>query len=68
MKFILTATDVTQEIHKEFGASDCFSDMPAMIELNSLDELVAFADRWGSIIVSVYGEFPRIEIYNDYRE
>jgi hypothetical protein len=46
--------------YKEFIITN---DKPT-IEINSLEELVAFADEWDEIIVR-NGE---IEIYDDYRE
>lgn len=37
------------------------------IEIDTLDELIAFADAHGEIIVGA-GDPPSIEIYDDYRE
>lgn len=43
-----------------------------VVEMNTLEELNAFADKYGKIIISPIGEvddeFPEIEIYDDYRE
>ncbi len=35
------------------------------IEIDSLDELIKFSNKFGNIIINSYGT---IEIYNDYRE
>jgi hypothetical protein len=39
-----------------------------LIEINSLEELVAFIDEVGEIIISKDNPMPEIEIYDDYRE
>lgn len=38
------------------------------VDIETLDELVAFSARYGSIIVEADDGFPSIEIYDDYRE
>ncbi|HCE07393.1 MAG TPA: hypothetical protein DEQ40_02100 [Oxalobacteraceae bacterium] len=38
----------------------------ATVEINSFAELMAFAEKWGEIIIT--HDPPAIEIYNDYRE
>lgn len=39
-----------------------------LIEINTLEELVAFIDEVGEIIISKDNPLPEIEIYDDYRE
>ena len=39
-----------------------------LIEINTLEELVAFIDEVGEIIISKDNPMPEIEIYDDYRE
>ncbi|NCU26025.1 hypothetical protein EOM86_04805 [Candidatus Nomurabacteria bacterium] len=39
-----------------------------LIEINTLEELVAFVDEVGDIIISKDNPMPEIEIYDDYRE
>jgi GT2 family glycosyltransferase len=46
----------------EFGW--CINNKDTFIELNSLDELMAFVGKWGEIVLFD----GRIEIYDDYRE
>jgi hypothetical protein len=36
------------------------------IEINSLEELMAFSEKWGELVIS--HNPPGIEIYDDYRE
>lgn len=38
------------------------------IELNTLEELLAFVDKEGNLIISSDGKNFAIEIYDDYRE
>lgn len=40
------------------------------IEINSIEELVQFSDKYGNIIISrkEVNNKPNLEIYNDYRE
>jgi hypothetical protein len=36
------------------------------VEINSLEELMTFAETWGDLVIS--HDPPEIEIYDDYRE
>lgn len=41
------------------------------VDINSLQELLDFAEKYGDIIIGTsyeYGKTPMIEIYDDYRE
>ena len=67
MKFKLTATDVTYQIEKELGVPRWGDYGQATIDIGSIEELVAFIDKWGRVIIDVY-DVPIIEIYNDWRE
>lgn len=48
----------SQEYYMNYGSVE--------IEINSLEELLAFAREWGDIIID--GDNNELEIYNDYRE
>jgi len=37
------------------------------VDLNGLDDVLAFAEKYGSIIIGT-GVIPEVEIYDDYRE
>ena len=39
-----------------------------LIEINTLEELVAFVDEVGDIVISKDNPMPEIEIYDSYRE
>lgn len=49
-----------------------YPDTPAwFIEINTLEELIAFADKYGDLVLThhAYNEKERLlEIYDDYRE
>jgi hypothetical protein len=78
MKFTLSTTGYfypneedrlkLQEIGFEFEHSDYLkfkrSNKQLEIEINSLEELISFSNKFGAVIIND----SSIEIYNDYRE
>lgn len=52
------------EYHKPCFKPDDWTDNKGTVEINSLEELMTFVEKWGRVIVSE----DSIEIYDNYRE
>ena len=73
MKFIVSRTSIwsDEESPCKEAKKETFDDneIDWIIEINSLDELIQFSEKYGELIITGnYKGLKEIEIYDDYRE
>lgn len=73
-EFGRTHTDIKQVSERHWTGVGVLKKPAWTIEINTIEELMAFIEKHGEVIVwpknhcDIFGDYPAIEVYDDYRE